>query len=46
MGMNPAEHFLFGVLGAAVVWVAHHDNIGRLLRGEERRFDLVAREKG
>ncbi len=45
LGWNPPAHFLFGVLGAAVVWIAHHDNIGRLMRGEERRFDLVVREK-
>ena len=31
------------VLGAAVVWIAHHDNIGRLMRGEERKFDMFAR---
>jgi glycerol-3-phosphate acyltransferase PlsY len=40
---NDASAFLFGVLGASVVWIAHHDNIGRLLRGEERRFDPFAR---
>lgn len=43
LGWNEPEAFLFGVLGASVVWVAHHDNIGRLLRGEERRFDPFAR---
>ncbi len=42
-GMNDWPDFLFGVLGVAVVWVAHHDNIGRLVRGEERRFDPTAR---
>lgn len=40
LGWNDWPDFLFGVLGAAVVWIAHHDNIGRLLRGEERRFDM------
>jgi len=43
LGWNPPADFLFGVLGAAVVWIAHHDNIGRLLRGEERKFDMFAR---
>ena len=43
LGWNDWPHFLFGVLGAAVVWIAHHDNIGRLVRGEERRFDPFAR---
>ena len=42
-GWNPWPHFLFAVLGTCVVWIAHHDNIGRLLRGEERRFDPFAR---
>lgn len=32
--------FGFGVLIALVVIVRHKDNIGRLLRGEERRFSL------
>jgi glycerol-3-phosphate acyltransferase PlsY len=43
LGWNDWPDFLFGVLGAAVVWIAHHDNIGRLMRGEERSFDLFAR---
>ena len=34
---------LFGIVGAAIIWIAHHDNIARLLRGEERRFDPIAR---
>ena len=46
MGWNDPTDFLFGVLGAGIVWIAHHDNIGRLLRGEERRFDLFARGEG
>ena len=43
IGWNQPADFLFGVLGAGIVWIAHHDNIGRLLRGEERRFDPFAR---
>ena len=46
LGWNPPAHFVFGILGAAVIWIAHHDNIGRLLRGEERRFDPFARADG
>lgn len=42
-GWNDWPDFVFGVLGAAVVWIAHHDNVGRLIRGEERRFDPFAR---
>jgi glycerol-3-phosphate acyltransferase PlsY len=43
LGWNEWPALLFGVAGAAIVWIAHHDNIGRLLRGEERRFDPFAR---
>ena len=46
LGWNPPAHFVFGVVGATVIWIAHHDNIGRLLRGEERRFDPFARGEG
>ena len=46
LGWNPPAHVLFGIIGAAVIWIAHHDNIGRLLRGEERRFDPFARADG
>ena len=46
LGLNDWPHFVFGVLGAVVVWIAHHDNIGRLVRGEERRFDPTARGEG
>jgi glycerol-3-phosphate acyltransferase PlsY len=42
-GWNPASDIVFGLLAGSIVWVAHRDNIGRLLRGEERRFDLFAR---
>jgi len=42
-GWNPWPHFLFAVVGTFVVWAAHKDNIDRLLRGEERRFDPFAR---
>lgn len=46
LGWNDPPDFLFGVLGAAIIWIAHHDNIGRLLRGEERRFDPFVRGDG
>ena len=44
-GWNDPADFLFAVLGASVVWIAHHDNIGRLVRGEERRFDPFVRHE-
>jgi glycerol-3-phosphate acyltransferase PlsY len=31
---------VYAAVGAALVWVAHADNIERLLHGTERRFDL------
>jgi len=46
LGYNVWPHFLFAVIGTAIVWIAHHDNIQRLLRGEERRFDPFARGDG
>ena len=46
LGWNPPAHVLFGIIGAAIIWIAHHDNIGRLWRGEERRFDPFARGDG
>ena len=31
---------LYAVAGAALIWLAHADNIDRLLHGTERKFDL------
>jgi glycerol-3-phosphate acyltransferase PlsY len=42
-GWNPAPDFVFGLIAGSIVWIAHRDNIGRLLRGEERRFSFFAR---
>ena len=42
-GWNEWPDALFGFVGASIVWIAHHDNISRLLRGEERKFDIFAR---
>jgi len=42
-GLNEPAALVFGVCAGAVVWIAHSDNIRRLLRGEERRFDFFAR---
>ncbi len=45
LGWSDPAFLVFAVLGAVVVWVAHHDNIRRLMRGEERRFDMFSRGK-
>ncbi|MFM2106029.1 MAG: glycerol-3-phosphate acyltransferase PlsY [Chloroflexota bacterium] len=39
-GAVPAAYPLYAAIGGALVWLAHADNIERLLRGEERKFDL------
>jgi acyl phosphate:glycerol-3-phosphate acyltransferase len=39
-GTVPGAYLLYAGIGAAMVWVAHADNIDRLLHGTERRFDL------
>jgi glycerol-3-phosphate acyltransferase PlsY len=43
-GTNPA-YLLYGVAGGLLIWLAHSDNIGRLLKGTERRFS-VSRDPG
>jgi acyl phosphate:glycerol-3-phosphate acyltransferase len=35
---------LYVLPGLAIVWIAHRDNIGRLLAGTERRFDPADRQ--
>lgn len=39
-GAVPVQHLVFAVVGPALVWIAHADNIDRLIHGTERRFDL------
>jgi glycerol-3-phosphate acyltransferase PlsY len=36
----PGAYLLYAVIGAALVWLAHADNIERLIHGKERKFDL------
>jgi glycerol-3-phosphate acyltransferase PlsY len=43
IGLNPWTDMIFALSGLAVVWFAHRDNIGRLLRGEERRLEFSSR---
>jgi acyl phosphate:glycerol-3-phosphate acyltransferase len=42
-GLNPWTDLLFAAVGVGLVWFAHRDNIGRLLRGEERRIEFTTR---
>jgi glycerol-3-phosphate acyltransferase PlsY len=37
---TPLPYVLYTAVGAALIWLAHADNIDRLLHGTERKFDL------
>jgi glycerol-3-phosphate acyltransferase PlsY len=39
-GPISGAYLLYAVIGAALVWLAHADNIERLIHGKERKFDL------
>jgi glycerol-3-phosphate acyltransferase PlsY len=39
-GTVPPAYLLYAVVGVGVVWLAHADNIDRLIHGTERKFDL------
>ena len=46
-GGLPLPVLVYTALGPAIVWIAHADNIDRLLHGTERRFDFaLLRGKG
>ncbi len=37
---TPMPYLAFAAIGAALIWLAHADNIDRLIHGTERKFDL------
>ena len=37
---TPLPYVLYAAVGAAFIWMAHADNIDRLIHGKERKFDL------
>ena len=39
-GAVPPAYLLWAVVGPALIWLAHADNIDRLIHGQERKFDL------
>jgi glycerol-3-phosphate acyltransferase PlsY len=39
-GWVPPVQIAWAAVGAAIIWIAHADNIDRLLHGQERKFDL------
>lgn len=45
-GSLPPAYLAYAVAGPALIWYFHADNIGRLLRGEERKIDPFGRGAG
>jgi glycerol-3-phosphate acyltransferase PlsY len=39
-GWVPPAYLAWAAIGPALIWIAHADNIERLIRGTERKFDL------
>lgn len=39
-GHVPAAYLAWAAVGPVIIWVAHADNIDRLVHGRERKFDL------
>ncbi len=39
-GVIPPALLVFGIAGAVIVWLAHADNIDRLIHGRERKLDF------
>ena len=37
---TPLPYVIYSAVGAVFIWLAHADNIDRLLHGQERKFDL------
>jgi glycerol-3-phosphate acyltransferase PlsY len=37
---TPLPYVIYAAVGAAFIWLAHADNIDRLVHGQERKFDL------
>jgi glycerol-3-phosphate acyltransferase PlsY len=38
---TPLPYVIYTAVGTALIWLAHADNIERLLKGKERKFDLA-----
>ena len=39
-GAVPPAYLIYAAVGPVIIWLAHADNIDRLLHGTERKFDL------
>jgi glycerol-3-phosphate acyltransferase PlsY len=44
IGVSQPAALLYGVLAVLLIWLAHADNIDRLIHGRERKFSLAERE--
>ncbi len=44
LGLAHPVWLVYGIAAVTIVWVAHSDNIGRLVRGQERKFVFGNRE--
>jgi acyl phosphate:glycerol-3-phosphate acyltransferase len=44
IGASQPAALLYGVLAVLLIWLAHADNIDRLIHGRERKFSLAERE--
>jgi len=40
-GTVPPSYLVYTAIGVSLIWIAHRDNIDRLLHGTERKFDLA-----
>jgi len=45
-GWVPPAYIAWAVIGPILIWLAHADNIDRLLHGTERQFDLALLTRG
>lgn len=45
-GVSAQVFVVYGAVGAALVWLAHADNIDRLIHGTERRFSFSKHRSG
>ena len=39
-GAIPPAYLVYAAVGPVLIWIAHADNIERLIKGTERKFDL------
>jgi glycerol-3-phosphate acyltransferase PlsY len=45
VGVIAPASLVYGIGAAIIVWLAHADNIDRLLHGRERKFSFGDRER-